>query len=145
VSLQNLIILKTNILLLCQALAESQLQNERLIKAYHELYVKYRGLLVSQPKGAKRRIVDNIKATEDKEVKLLGKKYAIMVEPWIDPELFAPRPEGVNISDPDNYKSELFIGPMRAEELYDFVPEKFHDAIESRETFRTMVSQAPCL
>ena len=65
----------------CQALAECQLQNERLINAYQELYVKYHGLKVSKCKGAKRHAIDNIKAKEDKEAKMLGKKYAIMVEP----------------------------------------------------------------
>lgn len=132
-------------LLLYQALGESQLQNERLIKAYHELHSKYRGLLASQPKGAKRRAVDKVKSLEDEEVKRLGKKYAIMVEPWIDKGAFAPRPEGIDAADLDIYESEFSLDQLRIEELYCFVPEKFHNAIGSSEIFRVMVRWALCL
>jgi hypothetical protein len=128
-----------------QALAESQLQNERLIKAYHELHSKYQGLRASQPKGPRQRAVDKAKTLEDEEVKRLGKKYAIMVEPWIDKGVFVPRPEGIDTADPDSYGSEFSIDQLRAEELYGFVPEKYHNAIASSEIFQAKVCRALCL
>jgi hypothetical protein len=145
VLLSILITPKTNMLPLYQALAESQLQNECLIKAYHELHSKYQGLRASQPKGAKQCAVDRAKTLEDEEVKHLGKKYAIMVEPWVDKGVFVLRPEGIDTADPDNYGSELSIEQLRTEELYCFVPENFYNAIASSEIFRVKVCWVLCL
>ena len=81
---------ETNVPPLCQALKESQLQNQHFKQAYQQLYVKYRGVLANLPKQGGKRTVENIKMKEDQEATQLGKRYAIMVEPWVDLDVFAP-------------------------------------------------------
>jgi hypothetical protein len=100
-----------------QALAESQLQNEHLIKAYHELHSKYQRLCASQSKGPRQRAVDKAKMLEDEEIKCLSKKYAIVVEPWIDNGVFVPHPEGIDTADPDSYGLEFSIEQLRTEDV----------------------------
>jgi len=59
----------------------------------------------SLQKGSKRQMINTVKATEDQEVTHLGKAYVIMVEPWVNKEIFTTHPEGVDVNDPDNYNS----------------------------------------
>jgi hypothetical protein len=82
---------------------------------------------------------------EDEEVKHLGNKYAIMVEPWVNKGVFVLRPEGIDTADPDNYGLELSIEQLRTEELYCFVPENFYNAIASSKIFQVKVCWVLCL
>ncbi len=50
-------------------------------------------------------MINTVKATEDQEVTHLGKAYTIMVEPWVNREIFTTHPEGVDVNDLDNYNS----------------------------------------
>lgn len=80
-----------------------------------------------------------VKTKEYKEIALLGRKYAIMVEPWVDKHTFAPRPEGADVSDPSNYESTWRVEQRRIEELYFFIPEKFHVGVAGSEDLRVKV------
>jgi len=86
------------------------LQTRRFKDAYLELDAKYRGLCASSQKGARRQMVNTIKATEDQEISHLGKAYTIMVKPWIDKETFTTCPEGIDMEDPDSYDSLWLAG-----------------------------------
>jgi hypothetical protein len=84
-------------------------------------------------------MINTVKATEDQEITHLGKAYVIMVEPWVDKEIFTTCSEGVDVNDPDNYNSPWLAQQQQTEELYVFVPEKFHADIAGREGLQVKV------
>lgn len=121
-----------------QALKQFQIETRRLESACRRFSATYGRVLVSSPKGGKEAMV-KVKTKEYKEIALLGRKYAIMVEPWVDKHTFAPRPEGIDVSDPSNYESTWRVEQRRIEELHLFIPKTFHEGVAGSEDLRVKV------
>lgn len=83
--------------------------------------------LSAKPKdGARSRTAPD---DPENEVKMLGKKFCVMGELWIDDDAFRmPRP-AMAPDDPHRYDSDLTVRLGVIAELYEFVPSKFHDRV----------------
>lgn len=72
------------------------------------------------------------------EIQALGREFGIMYNPWIDDDAFMrarpPRP-----SPKVRYSNASNIADGLINDLYDFVPEKYHPLLENHSAFRDLV------
>ena len=79
----------------------------------------------------------------DSEIAKYGRKYSIMICPWIDVSVFdglISRPDVDPLSE-DRYASKLTMLSGTVAELYDFVPSRLHDYMENHSRFASLVSR----
>jgi hypothetical protein len=130
-----------------QALKVSQLKLGELDKAMRKLKVQSATLLANQPKRRqKSKNVPNEIAKHDSEISLLGRKFCIMVDPFLtSTTVFAgPRPD-LAADSVYRYDSDITIEQGLIAEVYDFIPEKFHEMMASHSHFATLVRGYFCL
>lgn len=89
------------------------------------------------PTNCKGDVPEEI-AQHGEQFALLGRKYCVMVEPWIDNIFEKPCP------DIDPFSEERFLSDAsklqgRIAELYDFVPQKFHRIMNNHSFFHDTV------
>jgi hypothetical protein len=73
-------------------------------------------------------------------IALLGRKYGTMVMPWVDPAHFQmPRPN-LDANSSKRYDSPESKKQGLVAELYDFIPEIFHEPMNKHTYFATTVS-----
>ena len=83
--------------------------------------------------------ISNMATEYDEEIKLLGRKFGIMEEPWIDRALFKrPRPVMAATSS-KRYGLQLAIQQGIVADLYNFVPEKLHAMMNGYNPFAKKV------
>ena len=77
----------------------------------------------------------------DKTIKDLGRQYAVMICPWIDPAFFGHKGRPIaDPSSPDRFITKLSQHEASIAELYDFVPQRLHALMENHSHFGDLVS-----
>lgn len=98
----------------------------------------------NQPKRRRKELPSAL-TENDGLISLLGKKFGVMVDPWIESATFQlERPEGVRADDPGRYSSPASIKQAKIVEVYEFVPERLHVAMTSHSHFGTLVRSIFC-
>ena len=87
-------------------------------------------------KGIPKEITEH-----DKIIKDLGRQYAVMICPWIDPTHFGHKGRpAADPTSPDRFKTKLSQYEASIAELYDFVPHRLHALMENHSHFGDLVS-----
>ena len=74
------------------------------------------------------------------KIELLGRKFWVMGEPWVDQDCFGvPCPIDITPISPQRYATDLSTKQGVIAELYAFVPEKFHKMMEEAPVFQERV------
>jgi hypothetical protein len=73
-------------------------------------------------------------------IAMLGRKYRTTVEPWVDMSLFKEPHPNMTANSPNRYVSDVSQKQGCIAELYEFVPEQFHQPMNEHSYFGSMVS-----
>jgi|ERR1700722_11374355 len=125
-----------------QALRETQLEYQDLRNAFRKLQLEKNAMDAIQPRRKKQASKDMPEelAPHVERIALLGRRYGTMVVPWVDPAHFQiPRPN-LDAYSEERYHSAESKKQGLVAELYDFIPEIFHDPMNKHTYFATTVS-----
>jgi hypothetical protein len=122
-------------------LRDAQIQFGELRAELRKLRLENATLTANQPKRRSAKKVPPELLKYGEEIAALGRKFGVMMEPWVDPAAFGkPRPD-VSPTDKDRYQSDLSMLQGVVAELYEFVPGRFHEMMERHSYFGNQVSR----
>ena len=128
---------------LTQVLQSTQKENFDLRNELKKLKLDLNSLQLGQQKkkGRQSDPVPDAVASQDSEIAKYGRKYSLMVCPWIDPIVFHGmdgRPD-CDPTSPSRYANEESALEATRAEVYDFIPTKLHAIMGQHSHFLTVV------
>jgi hypothetical protein len=123
-----------------QVLKQTQIENGELRALLQKLKDENSNLkaATSKSRGPGRRGKGE-DLSESDEVKALGKKWVLVVAPWAHPASFLKACPDVDPTSDDMFLTEEANQLRTTQELYDFIPTKFHQRLEHQPSFLTHV------
>lgn len=101
-----------------------------------ELRANIKGKANATSRGSRSILSDN-----DKLIAQHAKKFGVMNEVFMPAAAFAVKRPPTNSMDPARYDSDIAELHGMTAELYESLPDNFHEDLESSVTFRNLVSK----
>jgi hypothetical protein len=109
----------------------------QLLRLVRQLHIKIDELDSSTSSGSTRKpskqaakatAIEQALGCDKQEVALLGRKYAVTIQPWVEKSIFhQPYPRNALPNSPGRYATEQSKYTALVAELYGFVPEHLHE------------------